>query len=184
MLKGTLLMQSGTAGIRTPDSPESAALFKARKVARESQPRADGESWPPSRTHGCPTICPAEEASWRLSFSTPLPLPRIPGKLLLNKSPRPIGRLSVFPSRRARHSPRRWSCSTAPSRAGPGGVAPAGAALPRLPRGCAGPEAPIPPQAALLPPHSPSGEQVEQRAVLRHGPAGATRAPAPVPAPP
>lgn len=59
LLKGTLRTQRGTAGIQAPDSPETAALFKARKATQESQPRADGESWPPSRTHGCYTICPA-----------------------------------------------------------------------------------------------------------------------------
>lgn len=177
MLKGTLLMRRGTAGIPTPDSPESAALFKARKVAQESQPRADGESWPRSRTHGCPTICPAEEASWRLSFSTPLPLPRIPGKLLLDQTPRPTGRLSVLPSRTARHSPRRRGCSAAPSRAGPGGgcSAPAPAGLCRTRGTNPGPGRP--PALTL---RRAGGAACCAPAWPRR----AARGPAPVPAPP
>lgn len=105
--RGMLLMQRGTAGIQTPDSPEPAALFKARKVTQESQPCADRESWPPSWAHGCPRACPAEEASWHPWYSAPFPLPRIPGKLLLDETPCPTGRLSVFPNRRASHFPRR-----------------------------------------------------------------------------
>lgn len=50
------------------------------------------------------------------------------------------------------------------------------AAVPRLPD--PRPES-RPPAPARLPGHSPSGEQVEQRAGLRHGPAAATPLPAP-----
>lgn len=121
---------------------------------------------------------------------------------------RPTGRLSVFPSRGAGHSLRR--CRAAPRRRAPIGTgtaatarastaepalpgggcsAPAGIVLPRLPGGGCGTRGPNPapgrPPApeSRLPGHSPSGEQVEQRAVLRHGPA-ATARPRSGPAPP
>lgn len=92
MLKGTLRIQRhcwdpGT--LQTPDSPESAALFKAREDMQESQPRDDGglAALPkPRMLHhllrrrglAAPLIHP---------FSTPLPLPPTPGKPSRDETP-------------------------------------------------------------------------------------------------
>lgn len=132
-LKGRLLMQRGTAGIQTPDSPESAALFKAREAAEESQPCADRElaalpnTWMPQHLPRCRGLV-------ALRSSAPLPLPRTLGKL---QTPRPRGRLSqssqTFPVRCGAADPaQRRRCGrgqrgcSAP--AAPGGIATAPAA--------------------------------------------------------
>lgn len=127
-LKGRLLMQRGTAGIQTPDSPESASLFKAREAAEESQPCADRElaalpnTWMPQHLPRCRGLV-------ALRSSAPLPLPRILGKL---QTPRPRGRLSqtsqtfpvrcgaADPAQRRRRGRGQRGCS-AP--AAPGGIA-------------------------------------------------------------
>lgn len=168
-LKGRLLMQRGTAGIQTPDSPESAALFKAREAAEESQPCADRElaalpnTWMPQHLPRCRGLV-------ALRSSAPLPLPRILGKL---QTPRPRGRLSqssqTFPVRCGAADPAQRR------RRGRGQRGTSGATLPRpLPAGLPLPHRPDP-ALDRLPGHSPSGEQVEQRAGLRHGPAVVSR---------
>lgn len=116
-LKGRLLMQRGTAGIQAPDSPESAALFKAREAAEESQPRADRElaALPNTRM---PQHLPRCRGLVALRSSAPLPLP-----------PRQ-GRHPSIPSQHPRQAP------AGPNPTSQGEAFPNQPDIPRALRGC------------------------------------------------